>query len=315
MYLKQLHYFVTVADTGSFTKAAATHYIVQTSMSQQISSLERELGVQLFSRTTRRVKLTDAGRAFYDEIKPLVIKLDDTISSVKRMQDSSFTTLKIGIDQQINVDSVVPVIREYSQKHPDVRIQVMVDMVSRLFETLSSNSCDIVITGQDTRSDDRNYMETVIGSEPSNLLSVVVPLHSGWESRSLLSWEDIGEENVFIYSSMPDPISDHRTKLMIDSRLQSPAATVGSMESLRVVVSAGLGIGLIPRQMRSRIGYGVLVMDMAEDNILYENTVAYTVKSSQKREISDFLALFQPGERKPEEFEPLSKHEEPEPLP
>lgn len=293
MYLKQLHYFVTVADTGSFTKAAAIHYIVQTSMSQQISSLERELGVQLFSRTTRRVKLTDAGRAFYDEIKPLVIKLDDTISSVKRMKDSSFTTLKVGIDQQISVDAIVPVIREYSQRHPNVRIQVMVDMVSRLFETLSSNSCDIVITSQETHSDDRNYIETVIGSEPSNLLSVVVPQSGRWENGSSLNWEDIGDENVFIYSSMPDPISDHRTKLMIDSRLQSPAVTVGSMESLRVMVSAGLGVGLIPRQMRSRIGNGVLVIDMAEDNVIYENTVAYTVKSSHKREISDFLMLFQ----------------------
>ncbi len=295
MYLKQLHYFVTVADTGSFTKAAAIHYIVQTSMSQQISSLERELGVQLFFRTTRRVKLTDAGRAFYDEIKPLVIKLDDTISSLKRTKDKGVTTLKVGIDQQINVDAIVPVIREYSHKHSNVRIQVMVDMVSRLFETLSSNSCDIVITSQDTHSDDRNYVETVIGSEPSNLLSVVVPRSGEWKDRSPLSWEDIDEENVFIYSSMPDPISDHRTKLMIDSRLQSPAVTVGSMESLRVMVSAGLGVGLIPRQMRSRIGDGVLVIDMAENNVVYEKTVAYTVKNGQKREISDFLMLFQPG--------------------
>lgn len=294
MYLKQLHYFVTVADTGSFTKAAAIHYIVQTSMSQQISSLERELGVQLFSRTTRRVKLTDAGRAFYDEIKPLVIKLDDTISSVKRMKDSSFTTLKVGIDQQISVDAIVPVIREFSQRYPNVRIQVMVDMVSRLFETLSSNSCDIVITGQETRSDDRNYIEIVVGSEPANLLSVVVPQSGRWKNSSPLNWEDIGDENVFIYSSMPDPISDHRTKLVIDSRLQSPAETVGSMESLRVMVSAGLGVGLIPRQMRSRIGEGVFVIDMAEDNVIYKNTVAYTVKSGQKREISDFLMLFQP---------------------
>lgn len=297
MYLKQLHYFVTVADTGSFTKAAAIHYIVQTSMSQQISSLERELGVQLFSRTTRSVKLTDAGRAFYDEIKPLVIRLDDTISNLKRTKDNSYTTLKVGIDQQINIDSVVPAIREYSPKHPEVRIQVMVDMVSRLFETLSSNSCDIVITGQESRSDDRNYIKTLIGLEPSNLFSVVVPQNGGWKNRCSLNWEDIGEENVFIYSSMPDPISDHRTKLLIDSRLQTPAMTVGSIESLRVMVSAGLGIGLIPRQMRSRIGDGVLVIDMAEDNVIYENIVAYTVKSSQNREITEFLMLFQTGKK------------------
>lgn len=117
------------------------------------------------------------------------------------------------------------------------------------------------------------------------------------ENRCSLNREDIGEENVFIYSSMPDPISDHRTKLLIDSRLQSPAMTVGSIESLRVMVSAGLGIGLIPHQMRSRIGDGVLVIDMAEDNVIYENTVAYTVKSSQKREITEFLMLFQNGKK------------------
>lgn len=72
MLLRQIKYFVTVVDTGSFTEAAEECFISQSAISQQILSLEKELGVQLLVRSTRRFTLTEPGKYLYSHGKKLL---------------------------------------------------------------------------------------------------------------------------------------------------------------------------------------------------------------------------------------------------
>ena len=72
MLLRQIKYFVTVVDTGSFTEAAEECFISQSAISQQILSLEKEIGVQLLRRSTRRFTLTEAGKYLYSNGKKLL---------------------------------------------------------------------------------------------------------------------------------------------------------------------------------------------------------------------------------------------------
>src|SRR5512137_2591980 len=83
MEIRQIQYFLSIVDTGSFSAAADEHYISQSSLSKMIISLEKELGVQLFDRSKRRVSLTEAGNAFLKharllnaENKSLLIEMD-----------------------------------------------------------------------------------------------------------------------------------------------------------------------------------------------------------------------------------------------
>ena len=80
MEIHQLRYFVAVADLGNFTRAAERCYVAQPSLSQQIIKLENELGGPLLDRTGRNVRLTDAGRVFYDK----AVEILATIESAKR---------------------------------------------------------------------------------------------------------------------------------------------------------------------------------------------------------------------------------------
>ena len=68
MTIKQIHYFIAVAETKSFTNAARNYFIAQTAMSQQISALEKELGFLLFHRSNRSVELTQAGQTLYEQL-------------------------------------------------------------------------------------------------------------------------------------------------------------------------------------------------------------------------------------------------------
>ena len=89
MTIKQIHYFIAVAETKSFTNAARNYFIAQTAMSQQISALEKELGFLLFHRSNRSVELTQAGQTLYEQVRPLVLDLERAVehaSSVAGVQ-------------------------------------------------------------------------------------------------------------------------------------------------------------------------------------------------------------------------------------
>ena len=83
MNLRQLKYFVTLAETLSFTKTAQVFYISQTAVTQQIKSLESQLGVPLFRRTKRKVELTSAGAVFLPEAREILEKTQKAIVKTK----------------------------------------------------------------------------------------------------------------------------------------------------------------------------------------------------------------------------------------
>ena len=89
MEIHQLTYFVAVAETGSFSRAAERCNIAQPSLSQQIQKLEQELGEPLFDRLTRRVVLTDAGRNLLPRATTILAELQDIKHSMNQESDSS----------------------------------------------------------------------------------------------------------------------------------------------------------------------------------------------------------------------------------
>ena len=83
MELYQLRYFLAVAETGNFTRAAEKHSISQPSLSQQIKNLERELGHKLFHRLGRRSVPTEAGQVFLDRVRRILLAVEDASKELK----------------------------------------------------------------------------------------------------------------------------------------------------------------------------------------------------------------------------------------
>ena len=96
MLLRQMKYFAAVVDCASFTEAAARCFISQSAISQQIQSLERELGVELLDRRNRRFELTAAGEYFYSRCKVILSQADDAVRETKRLGADSELQLRIG---------------------------------------------------------------------------------------------------------------------------------------------------------------------------------------------------------------------------
>ena len=96
MLLRQMRYFVAVVDCRSFTEAAEQCFISQSAISQQIRSLERELGVDLIQRKNRRFAVTPAGQYFYSRSREILKQTDDLVREMKSRGEDRGPSLRIG---------------------------------------------------------------------------------------------------------------------------------------------------------------------------------------------------------------------------
>ncbi|MDQ1682851.1 MAG: hypothetical protein QOH99_1392, partial [Frankiaceae bacterium] len=124
MELRQLSYFVAVADEGSFTKAAARLHIVQSGVSSAIKLLEQELGAQLLDRSGRRVELTDAGIAFLAQARATLESAQDAVDAVQQVQTGLRGTLRIGTMISVPLLDMPALLGKFHRSHPLVDLRL-----------------------------------------------------------------------------------------------------------------------------------------------------------------------------------------------
>jgi LysR family transcriptional regulator, regulator for bpeEF and oprC len=146
--------FVKVADTGSFTAAAAALDLPKGSVSQQVSRLEAHLGVRLLQRSTRRVRLTDDGAAYYARVRALLDDLGELEGGLVDAGRRPRGRLRIDVPAAFAVLWLVPALPDFHARYPDIRIEVgssdrPVDLIAE--------GVDCVIRGGDV------YDESLVG--------------------------------------------------------------------------------------------------------------------------------------------------------
>jgi DNA-binding transcriptional LysR family regulator len=137
--LRHLRYFVAVAEELHFGRAAVRLRMAQPPLSQQIRQLEAELGVALFSRTRRRVELTEAGRTLLGEAKAILLHTEHAAHAARRSQRAHAGRLVVGLAPWVDFSIVPAIIRTFGDRHPDVQLQVLelsgLDQILALRET------------------------------------------------------------------------------------------------------------------------------------------------------------------------------------
>ena len=124
LYLNALLIFDTVVEAGSFTAAAERLGVAKAKVSVQVARLEQQLGTSLFTRTTRRVALTDAGRVLHAECKPLLQGLQDALHAVGNNDAALSGTLRISTSVDHAMQSLAPAAAEFATLHPALNIDL-----------------------------------------------------------------------------------------------------------------------------------------------------------------------------------------------
>ena len=123
--VRQLEYFVSAARVGTFAGAAAEHHIAQPSLSEQINVLETSLGVTLFTRTSRRLLLTDAGKQLLPLAERTLNDARELADWSKRLRSLEEGTVSFGTFNSAHLYLLTDLIREFHELYPSVRIQVV----------------------------------------------------------------------------------------------------------------------------------------------------------------------------------------------
>jgi DNA-binding transcriptional LysR family regulator len=139
--LRQLRYFVTLAEELHFGHASAREHIVQSALSQQIQRLERELGVRLLERSTHHVELTPAGRALLAEARQILAQADRAVSTARRAAMAA-PTLRVGI-VDASYDSMPLILRGLQERFPDLEIHQVEVSVPKQFKLLVDGRLDV----------------------------------------------------------------------------------------------------------------------------------------------------------------------------
>lgn len=145
MNFKSIRYFITMAHCLSFTQAANKHHITQTAMSRYIASLEEQVGVRLFERSSRKVALTEAGRVFAEGMEKM-LKEYDTLMERTRAAGNDYkghVKVGIGIYEYSNTENFFS---EFLELYSDIKIDIFQFPYSTLTEQFRMNELDVIIS-------------------------------------------------------------------------------------------------------------------------------------------------------------------------
>ncbi|GAB4427645.1 MAG: LysR family transcriptional regulator [Anaerolineales bacterium] len=146
MEIHQLEYFVAIAETGGFSRAAERCNVAQSSLSQQIIKLEKEIGQPLFDRLGRKVALTDVGRQLLPRAHTILQELQNIKVEVQSEVQEGYGTLSVGFIPTIAPFVLPRVIRRFSQDFPNATLEVHEGLTEELIQKLIEVELDVAIT-------------------------------------------------------------------------------------------------------------------------------------------------------------------------
>jgi len=260
MELRHLRYFVAVADTLNFRRAAERVHIEQSPLSQQIRNLEQELGVQLFTRTKRRVALTHAGRIFLSDAQAVLARADDGIERARRAARGSIGNLSIAYLTSMTNTFFVSVIHEYQRQFPGVSLSFGDMVPNAILGAVAQRTADVGFLRGVFCHDELVIEE--LGTEP---LVVALPKNHPLANRKTkLSGQDLTQEPFVMIPDEGSMGYNDVIRAFCRENGFSPSlrAEANQMQAVIWLVHMGLGLSLIPQSLKGLHRGNVVYRDL-----------------------------------------------------
>ncbi|WP_295728034.1 LysR family transcriptional regulator [uncultured Limosilactobacillus sp.] len=159
METRVLKYFLEVAKRNNITQAAESLHITQPTLSRQIIELERELGVKLFDREKRQMRLNKAGAVFQQRAATILAILDQTTSELVHTKDQLSGTINLGIVESAVANFMMTAVSDFQARYPDVRFNIFDGDGDTLCRRLDQGLCDLIALIQPIEATKYNYFE------------------------------------------------------------------------------------------------------------------------------------------------------------
>src|SRR5690625_4580554 len=266
--------FLHAAETGNLTHAAQRLHMTQPSVSYAIKQLEKTLGVKLFDRLSRGVRLTQEGEAMYEHVRQAFEQLDSAERMIKKLQQFSEGHLRIGANGAIIKDFLLPSLDAFHVRYPDIQIQLSQERTSRILERLRHGALDIGYVYVPIADDEIEVISTVA----SPYCVVVGRSYEDWAHRESLSTKQLLEIPLLMLS--PGSTTSSFIKDWFQSQgLEADADfELSSLDMLAEFTERGYGAAILPRAfVASRVDSGKL-LELPLDVPLPDRSVGVAVR-------------------------------------
>jgi len=254
--LKQLRYFLAVAEEKSFSRAAERLHISQPPLSQQIMKLESELGVRLFARTTRSFELTVAGKALMSEASELLGKMRMTIDTIRQIDRGEVGRLRVGIVGSAMWGPIPTLLEEFQTKYPNVTWTLHEMGPTLQYDALRAKQIDVGFW-REPRLDEDDLKTDNLRQELCFRENVCVAVneHHPLAKQDAIELTDIASEPMLTLALDKSAFPRYLIQCCVKAGFQPTIFQEATEpQTLLAMVGAGLGVALLP-ETTSRIGW------------------------------------------------------------
>lgn len=254
MELRQLQYLVALADEGSFTRAAQQANVAQPALSRQIQKLERELGVPLVDRTSRRVALTSAGREVVETARRTLAGLDDLRASLQQTVTLLRGRVVLGLTQTPGPVDIPGALTAFHRANPGVELVVREALSVTLAEQLRADRFDLALISGIPDAERRGLETAGLATEELRLL---LPAGHRLATRGWVRVADLRGER---FLSFPHGATiRHAVVAAAKEAGFTPevAFEISDLARTAALVAQGLGVAIVPASDTERIADGI----------------------------------------------------------
>jgi DNA-binding transcriptional LysR family regulator len=231
--------FIRVVEAGSFTRVAQEQNSSQPTVSRQVAALEEHLGARLFTRTTRKLTLTDDGRGFYERVKLAIEAVSDAEDAVGRRRARPSGALRLAVPGVFGRLRIIPHLKEFLTRYPDVSIDLA---MSEANADLIEEGIDLAIRSGDVADSTLiarkiGVTRRVVVAAPSYLRGKPLPAHPrDLVNHDCITFTGISAAVTWHFRGADGPVS---------VEVKGPMRTRNA-EGIREALLSGLGIGFAP---------------------------------------------------------------------
>ena len=288
MEFRHLRTIDAVARHRSFTKAAEELFLAQSAISQQISRLEAEIGIQIFRRSSRSVELTEEGKVILDHARRVLAEVDDMQGQMEALTGVMRGTVRIGGIYPFGPYDLYGVLADYHERYPGVAIHMVEDTQDAMLTMLRSDELDCAFASVDPDTIGSEFAGTLLWEE--EFVVIASPDHE-FAARRDVTWDDVIEEDLIAYRE--NSALRRRFETTIGRRGMEPrnAFVCTEMSAVRALAAKGLGIAVLPRSIAELPGPTVVLRPFRPDPVTWPIALVWRSDRRHPPAAKAFLAL------------------------
>ena len=242
MELRHLHTFKTIAEAGSFVQAAERLQYAQSTITLQIQQLEEELGVELFDRQRRKIRLTAAGQTLLTYAQQVLNQIEQMQQDLSDLTAGESGYLRVGMIEPVARLYLVDVLRAFRARYPRIRLTIEILSTIRTHEQLVAEQIDLGISTPPPTNTGLVF-EPLLTEE----MVLLLPNDHSLQQRTNITLSDLRDECLLLTHPPCAYRSAIEQAFMARGLPLTASIEIGSLEVIKQAVEVGLGIALLPK--------------------------------------------------------------------